>query len=220
MDSVVVGAPAAAHHRLNSAVLDLDNIACRLQQQQRRSQQQQQPPPPRHYATLPAIPRLSTLAQCPGVPQTAAAAPSDEKSGEKPPKRWLPKSGSASLSLTFASRPNHRQYQQQNRRHQNQQGHWWKVCWLYGNGGHLLEQQHHTNHHHHHHHSRSSQAQAQVQPTSVASVASVASLHRSPSDVPKQQQQSTSSSSSLSCAVATLPSHFRLHRRRRRDGAK
>lgn len=216
MDSVVVGAPAAYHpHRLNSAAIDLDNIASSLQ---RRRQQQQ---PPIHYATLPHPqqhqPRYSnTLAQCPGAPPKTK--PLSMKTDENGP-RW-PKSGSssgASLSLTFANR----------RHHQQNQHNWWKVCWLYGGGGngghHLLEQRQQGNISHFNYHRSSKPTQV---PTTATSVASVASLHRSPSDVPKQQQQPTSSSSSISsfsaAVAATLPSHFRLRRRRqqRRDGAK
>ncbi|KAH9392752.1 Prickle-like protein 2 [Tyrophagus putrescentiae] len=116
---------------------------------------------------------------------------------------------------------------QPSRHHQQNQHNWWKVCWLYGgnggNGGHhLLEQRPQGNFSHFNYH-RSSKP-TQVPTSSATSATSVASLHRSPSDVPKQQPTSSSSSiSSFSAAVAaTLPSHFRLRRRRqqRRDGAK
>lgn len=176
MDSVAIGGPRLHHYRLNAAAaaqLDLDNIASSLQRQQQK-----------HHAQAPSP---NTLAQCPGVPKAAELPVSS-----KPEKSKKIKSG-ASLSLTFANR--HSRH-----RHHHRQHHWWKVCWLYGNGGHLLD------HNHLKHQQVGSSNERQ-------NVFSTASLGRSPSDVPKQH----TSSPSLSSTVATLPSHFRL---RRRDAAK
>lgn len=178
MDSVAIGGPRLHHHhRLNAAAaaqLDLDNIASSLQRQQQK-----------HHAQAPPLPPPNTLAQCPGVLNTELPVSSNP---EKPKKI---KSG-ASLSLTFANR--------HPRNHHHRQHHWWKVCWLYGNGGHLLD------HNHLKHQQVGSSNERQ-------NVFSTASLGRSPSDVPRQH----TSFSSINSTVATLPSHFRL---RQRDAAK